>query len=110
MTKAANEADVLLPADMRRLLRSAILGTLPVDPLDAKIGPMPDLRKITRAQGLHRILPVGAAAIGGDALLIVHLDANNRMVRRHFTLLTGWGQPVPTPTADGSESTHDLSS
>jgi hypothetical protein len=81
---------------------------LPVDPLGAKIGPMPDLRKITQAQGLHRILPVGAAAIGGNALLIVHLDANNRIVRRHFTLLTGWGQPVPTPTDDGSESVHDL--
>jgi hypothetical protein len=41
-------------------------------------------------------------------LLLVHLDANNRIVRRHFTLLTGWGQPVPTPTDDGTESAHDL--
>ena len=108
MTKAATKgATVLEPADVRRLLSSALLGTLPADPLAARIGPMPDLRRIVQAQGLHRILPVGAAAIGGDALLMVHLDANNRMVRRHFTLLTGWGQPVPTPTADGSVSDHD---
>jgi hypothetical protein len=58
--------------------------------------------------GLARILPVGAAAIGGDALLIVHLDGDNRIVRRHFTFFTGWGQRVPTPTADGSQSVHDI--
>lgn len=109
MTRAAtNGQDVLAPADIRRMLRSASLGTLPLDPLNAKIGPMPDLRQITQAQGLHRILPVGAAAIGGNALLIVHLDANNRIVRRHFTLLTGWGQPLPSPTDDGSVSPSDL--
>ena len=68
---------------------------------------MPDLRKITRAQGLIRVLPIGAAAIGLNALLIVHLDADNRMVRRHFTLLTGWGQPIPTLLIDGSQSASD---
>ena len=66
------------------------------DPLGAKIGPMPDLRRITRAQGLHAHT---SDRRGGhrrlNALLIVHLDADNRMVRRHFTLLTGWGQPIP---------------
>ena len=108
MTKAANDGRVLLPADVRRLLRSAQLGTLPTNPLGSKIGAMPDLREITRAQGLHRILPVGAAAIGGNALLMVHLDADNRIVRRHFTLLTGWGQPVPSPTSDGSIDPSDL--
>ena len=41
-----------------------------------------------------RVLPIGAAAIGLNALLIVHLDADNHLVRRHFTLLTGWGQPI----------------
>ena len=61
---------------------------------------MPDLRKITRAQGLVRVLPIGAAAIGWNALLIVHLDADNRMVRRHFTLLTGWGPPIPSPVTE----------
>jgi hypothetical protein len=108
MTKAASKnRDVLLPADVRRLLSTALHGTLPAAPLVAKIGSMPDLRRIVQAQGLHRILPVGAAAIGGDALLMVQLDADNRMVRRHFTLLTGWGQPVPTPTGDGSQSPQD---
>lgn len=98
---------VLAPADVRRLLRSASLGTLPEDPLGAGIGAMPDLRRITRAQRLIRVLPVGAAAIGGNALLIVHLDADNRVVRRHFTLLTGWGQPIPTLLLDGSPSPSD---
>lgn len=108
MSKAANDGRILLPADVRRLLSTARLGTLPTNPLATKIGPMPDLRKITRAQGLRRILPVGAAAIGGNALIMVHLDADNRIVRRHFTLLTGWGQPVPSPTSDGSIDPSDL--
>jgi hypothetical protein len=110
MTRASSQENppaVLAPSDVRRLLRSASLGTLPVNPLGAKIGAMPDLRKITRAQRLIRVLPVGAAAIGGNALFIVHLDADNRLVRRHFTLLTGWGQPIPSPTADGSPSPSD---
>ncbi|RPH54588.1 MAG: hypothetical protein EHM84_01440 [Lysobacterales bacterium] len=80
---------------MRRLLSSALLGVLPDNPLVARIGSMPDLRKIIRAQGLVRIFPVGAAAISGDALFIVHLDADNRMVRRHWTFFTGWGAPLP---------------
>ena len=101
MTRASIGAS-LAPADIRRLLRSASLGTLPADPLGAKIGAMPDLRQIARAQGLVRVLPIGAAAIGGDALLIVHLDADNHLVRRHFTLLTGWGQPIPVPPPSDS--------
>ncbi|SEF12728.1 Subtilase family protein [Rhizobiales bacterium GAS191] len=96
MTLASTQA-TLAPADVRRLLGSASLGTLPGDPLGAKIGSMPDLRQISRARGLMRVLPIGAAAIGGNALLIVHLDADNHLARRHFTLLTGWGQPIPTP-------------
>lgn len=96
MTRAATGAP-LAPADVRRLLRSAFLGTLPVDPLGSGIGAMPDLRKITRAQSLTRVLPISAAAIGLNALLIVHLDADNRLVRRHFALLTGWGLPIPSP-------------
>jgi hypothetical protein len=106
MTRAASEA-ALAPADVRRLLRSATLGTLPIDPLGARIGALPSLRLISQAQGLVRVLPVGAAAIGLDALLLVHLDADNRIVRRQFTLLTGWGPPIPTPTLDGSPSPDD---
>ena len=106
MTRASTGA-FLAPADVRRLMRSASLGTLPNDPLGARIGSLPDLRRITRAQGLIRILPIGAAAIGLNALLIVHLDADNHMVRRHFTLLTGWGQPIPTLKLDGTRSASD---
>jgi hypothetical protein len=106
MTRAAT-GGFFAPTDVRRLLRSASLGTLPGDPFGARIGPMPDLRLITRALGLIRVLPIGAAAIGGNALFIVHLDADNRLVRRHFTLLTGWGPPIPTPTLDGSPSPSD---
>jgi hypothetical protein len=53
------------------------------------------------------VLPVAAATIGLDAVILVQLDANNRIVRRHFTLLTGWGPPLPTPTLDGSQSPND---
>jgi hypothetical protein len=106
MTRASSGA-TLAPADVRRLVRSASLGTLTDNPLGSGIGAMPDLRQITRAQGLVRVLPIGAAAISGNALLIVHLDADNRLVRRHFTLLTGWGQPIPSPTLDGSPSPSD---
>ncbi|MFL5607680.1 MAG: S8 family serine peptidase, partial [Gemmatimonadaceae bacterium] len=94
-----NEA--IAPADMRRLLRDRTLGTEPLNGAAALIGVMPDLRKITQSLGRPRILPIGAAVIGLDALLIVHLDANNRMVRRHFTLLTGWGRPIATPLPIG---------
>lgn len=97
MTRAATGA-TLAPADVRRLFRNAALGTLPTNPLGARIGPMPDLRKIVRAQGLARVLPVGAAATGGGGLLIVHLDADNRMLRRHFSFFAGWGQPIPSPS------------
>jgi hypothetical protein len=96
MTRSATHA-ALEPADVRRLLRSAQLGTLPDDPLGARIGSMPDLRRIVQAQGLARVIPVAAAQIGGDALLVVHLDAENRMVRRHYTFFTGWGPPLPAP-------------
>src|SRR5262249_46259857 len=44
MTRAATGA-VLAPADVRRLLRSAQLGTLPDNPFGARIGAMPDLRR-----------------------------------------------------------------
>jgi hypothetical protein len=106
MSRAAGNG-VLLPADVSRLLSSALLGTLPENPLAVRIGSMPDLRKITRAQGLARVLPVGAALIGGDALFVVHLDADNRMVRRQFTFFTGWGPQIPSPTLDGSPSPSD---
>ncbi len=96
MSRAAS-GRLLAPGDLRRLLRDRDLGTTPLNEAAAGIGFMPDLRKIARALGFLRILPVGAAHIGGDALLIVHLDEDNRLVRRHFTLLAGWGQPIPSP-------------
>ena len=94
MTRAAT-GSTLAPADVRRIFRSAQLGVLPDDPLGARIGAMPNLRKVVQAQGLKRILPVAAAKIVGDALFIVHLDEENRIVRRHFTFFTGWGIPLP---------------
>lgn len=106
MTRAAN-GTALAPADVRRLLRSATLGTLPADPFGSRIGTMPNLRLISQARGLVRVLPVAVAAIGLDAVILVQLDADNRIVRRHFTLLTGWGPPLPTPTPDGSRSPND---
>lgn len=96
MTRAKTNG-ALAPADVRRLLRDRTLGTEPVNGAAAMIGVMPDLRKLSQSLGNPRILPIGAAVIGLDALLIVHLDADNHMVRRHFTLLTGWGRPIPTP-------------
>jgi hypothetical protein len=105
MTRATGQ--LLAPAAMRNLFRRASLGQLPEDPLGARIGAMPDLRKIVRAQGLVRVLPVAAAAIGLDAVFMVHLDADNLMVRRHFTLLTGWGPRLPTLLLDGSVSDSD---
>lgn len=106
MTRVAT-GTALAPADVRRLFRSATLGTLPDNPLGARIGSMPDMRRIARAQRLVRVLPVGAAAIGLDALLMVHLDAENFMVRRHFMLLTGWGPRLPTLQIDGLPSDSD---
>ena len=106
MMKAAGRA-LLAPADIRRLFKSATLGTLSLNAPFDMIGSMPDLRRITKALGLARIIPVAAAHIGGDAVVLVHLDSDNRMVRRHFTFFTGWGQPVPTPTANGSEYEAD---
>jgi hypothetical protein len=106
MTVAAS-GSFLLPSDVRRLFRSASLGTLPNNPLGARIGSMPDLRAISRAQGLPRILPVGAASIGLNAVVMVQLDANNFIVRRHFTLLTGWGPPIPTLDVDGDQTASD---
>jgi hypothetical protein len=107
MTLAAKR-DVLSPAFVRTLLRDTTVGTLPAAGAGANIGAMPDLRRITRQLGLMRILPVSAAAIGGDALLMVHLDADNRMIRRHFTLLTGWGQPLPSAIGGSSSDLFEL--
>ena len=102
-----NVNPVMPPADLRRLLSIGTLGTLPDNPPFAKIGPMPDLRKLTNALRLARVVPVGAALIQGDAVFIVHLDANNRMVRREFTPEGGWGPRIPTPTLTGSPSPSD---
>jgi hypothetical protein len=88
----------LAPTDIRRLLRDRLLGTLPRDEINARIGVMPDLRKLVRSLGFPRILPVAAAATAGDGVVIAHLDADNRLVRRQWTILTDWGPPLPLPT------------
>jgi len=110
MSKAAGRG-VFSPADMRRLLSNASTGVIPevqpADGLDPKIGSMPDLRRLTKSLGFARIVPVGAARIGGDAVVMVQVDADNHMLRRHFTFFTGWGQPVATPSSPGSPPGQD---
>ena len=98
----AATGQLLGPLDIRRLFRDPALGTAVADSATARIGSMPDLRKISQAQGFVRVLPGGAAATTGDAAVLVHLDEQDRLVRRHWTLLTGWGTPLPLPgPADG---------
>ena len=58
------------------------------------IGSMPDLRKISRALGFPRILPVGAAASADDALMLAILDADDHLQLRHWTSFTLWGVPI----------------
>jgi hypothetical protein len=103
MAKAAT-GSFLSPFEIREILRDPALGT--AMPAPAGVGTMPDLRKIARARGWARILPVGAAPTGGDSLVIAHLDEANRLVRRHWTFFTGWGSPVPAaPPNDQFELT-----
>ena len=96
MSVAATGAP-LAPADIRRLVRNHLLGTLPNNEIGARIGTMPDLRKIARFQGWIRMLPVGATAVAGVAVAIVQIDPDDRLVRREWTPLTGWSQPLPLP-------------
>ena len=90
---------LLAPTDIRRLLRDPALGTPVANSVVARIGGMPDLRKIARALGFARVLPVGAATVADDAAVVVHLDDDDLLVRRHWTVLTGWGAPLPLPAA-----------
>lgn len=90
----------LAPTDIRRLFRSPDLGTAIPDTAQGGVGTMPDLRKISRSQGWARVLPVGATAASGDSLVMAHLDADNRLVRRHWASLPGWGPPVPLPAPE----------
>jgi hypothetical protein len=94
----AATGQLLAPTDLRRLMRNLSLGTAPAAAVIARIGSMPDLRKIARAQGFVRVLPVGAATTPGDAAVMVHLDQDDQLVRRHWTLFTGWGTPLPLPS------------
>jgi hypothetical protein len=99
MARANDDGRSLDPATIRRIFSTAALGTLPNNPLNAHIGAMPDLRKIARGRGWARILPVGASSLAGDSVLLVHLDADNRMVRREFGFFSGWSAPLPSVRA-----------
>jgi subtilase family protein len=96
----------LSPADVRRLLSDPDLATTIPAGADGGIGAMPDLRKLADSQGFARVLPVGAATVADDAMVLVHLDEGDHLVRRHWTFFTGWGTPLPLPApADGLELT-----
>jgi peptidoglycan hydrolase-like protein with peptidoglycan-binding domain len=98
MAKAHRGAP-LAPRYIRDLLRDRTLGT-PMLPGHGGVGHMPDLRRIARSQRWSRIVPVAAATVADDALVLVHLDDEDRLVRRHFSFWTGWGRGlrlVPTP-------------
>lgn len=84
----------LHPNEVRNLLRDHRLGT-PLAPGFTGIGSsMPDLRKIARARGWARALPVAAVPVAANAALLVYLDDEDHVVRRHYTSFTGWGSPL----------------
>ena len=86
------------PADVRRLLSDPTLGTEIPPAAKGGIGSMPDLRKVARAQGFARVLPVGAATTADNAMVIAFLDNDDHLVRRHW--LSAWGAPLPLPSPD----------
>lgn len=95
----AHRGRPLAPRYIRDLLRDRRLGT-PMWPGYGGMGSMPDLRRIARSQRWPRIVPVAAVALGSDAAVLVYLDEEDRLERRHFSFWTGWGQAlrlVPTP-------------
>lgn len=86
------------PADVRRLLSDPTLGTEIPPGAKGGIGSMPDLRKIARAQGFPRVLPVGAARTADNAMVIAFLDDDDHLVRRQW--MSAWGAPLPLPSPD----------
>jgi len=90
------------PLDVRVLLRDPKLGTRTEPGFRGGVGSMPDLRKIARHKRWIRVLPVAGAATGPDAMTLVHLDDEDRIVRRLWNPVTFWGDPVPFDPADAT--------
>jgi len=105
MTMAAT-TQVLLPTDIRRLLRDPTLGTPTAPGAPGGIGPMPDLRRIARRLGVIRALPVTLLSQGADAMTLVHLDDEDTLVRREWRSATLWGDRIPL---NGADATFQLS-
>jgi Subtilase family len=93
MTLSAT-TQVLLPTDIRRLLRDPTLGTPTGVGLPGGIGSMPDLRRIARRLNFMRALPVTLLSRGPDAMTLVHLDDEDTLVRREWRSATLWGDRI----------------
>jgi len=92
----------LFPTDIRTILRNPDLGTPTTAGLPGGIGVMPDLRKIARHKRWIRALPVSGAATGPDTMTLVHLDDDDRLVRRNWKPDTFFGDPIPFDPSDAS--------
>ncbi len=98
----AHGKGLLAASDVRRLLSDPALGTAAGPGVVDGLATMPDLRKIARSQGWPRILPVGAARVADNAMVIAHLDDDDHLVVRFWTALTLWGIPFP-PTPGNAQ-------
>lgn len=67
----ASSGQLLLPSDIRRLLRDPSLGTPTAPTLLSGVGSMPDLRRIAQFMGWPRIMPLAAMAVADDGVTLV---------------------------------------
>ncbi len=84
---------------VRNLVRDRALGTRTETGFGG-VGSMPDLRRIARAQGWVRILPVISAAAQAGDLIVAVMDDDDRLERRQWTSRDGWSPPLPPPADD----------
>ncbi|HEY1325631.1 MAG TPA: S8 family serine peptidase [Casimicrobiaceae bacterium] len=98
----AKTTQVLLPTDIRRLLRDATLGASTGSGLPGGIGSMPDLRRIARRLSCARALPPTLLSQGPDAMTLVHLDDDDTLVRREWRSASLWGDRIPLDAPDAT--------
>jgi hypothetical protein len=85
---------VFAPTDIRRMFCDPGLSvdtTLKAQ----RIGRMPDMERILSALGFRRPPALGAASSADDGVILVFVDDRGRLIRRHWTTLTGWGRALP---------------